>query len=84
MTNWKEKPYTHRTHRYVLGVAAASQNTAHLIAHLEIQAIIRHSNDRSRTLETGNVGGTLWRRVHALSLGITPGMRNEPESHQDG
>ena len=64
------RSYTHGAHGHVLSVATAGQNTADLIAHFEVQAILRHCHDRSRALQTGNVGSTLGGRVHALSLTI--------------
>ena len=60
--------YAESVHRRVFGITAASQNSAHLVTHLEARGSIRHLHHRSRALQTRNVARSLGRRVHSLTL----------------
>ena len=52
----------------VLSVASAGCNTTNLVANLEVGHSRSHGNDLSSNFKTGNVAGTLWRRIHANTL----------------
>lgn len=52
----------------VLSVASAGCNTTNLVANLEVGHSRSHGNDLSSDFKTGNVAGTLWRRIHANTL----------------
>lgn len=60
--------YAKSVHRRIFGITTASQNSTNLVTHLEARGSIRHLHDRSRTLQTRNVAGSLGRRVHSLAL----------------